>query len=101
MLGIRCPFVGDGPGDRVGRNLHRRHLTASQRATLAVTAKEQLEVEAKERQRKAGRSAGSEMPDSFSKELEKLSDPIDSTREAAEMFGVNHQYVSDAEKIRD
>ncbi len=40
----------------VSLNLHRRHLTSSQRAAAAAEALEQLKVEAKERQREGGRT---------------------------------------------
>lgn len=51
-------YDGDAPlAFVIAANLHRRHLTQSQRAVLAVDVLPQLEAEAKERQR-SGKSAG-------------------------------------------
>src|SRR5262245_28140855 len=56
----------DGQGSPVefvvSRNLHRRHLSGSQKATVAVDLLPWLEKEAKERQRAAGKAHGRGRP---------------------------------------
>lgn len=73
----------------ISENLHRRHLTQSQRAAISLDAEALFAEEAKDRQRKG---------------KEKIPYPQETGQardKAAEMFGVNERYVSDAKKIRD
>lgn len=113
----------DGKGSLVSfvlsLNLHRRHLTSGQRAMVAVDILPMLEEEAKERQVAAGGNGVS------GAEFGKLGgrgnrNPLDqkidqgglekdvcekrnpqSAKQAAEIVGSNHQYVSDAKKIAE
>ena len=78
----------------VSLNLHRRHLTSSQRAAAAAEALEQLKIEAKERQREGGKT----------KVRQKFAEAPDAgraTAQAAKMFGTNRTYVAEAAKLRD
>lgn len=87
----------------VSMNLHRRHLTSSQRAAIAVRIEEQLAIEAKERQRVSGGDRRSEDYQEKSVE-EKFPEPKKSGQardEAASLMGTNPRYVSDAKKIKN
>ena len=79
----------------VSLNLHRRHLTSSQRAASAAEALEQLKVEAKERQARGGRE----------KVVQKIGEASkhegEATHQAAKMFGTNRTYVTEAAKLKD
>lgn len=104
-LGITPKFQEwDGKGSLVAfvvsMNLHRRHLTSSQKAMVAVEILPMLEREAKERQRVHGGTAPGR-----SKTLDQKFDEVSSGRnpqaaeQAAKLTGTNRQYVSDAKKI--
>jgi len=69
----------------------RRDLTKSQRACLAVEVKPLFEEQAKKRQI---RKPADSVPQIFAEQNE-------SREQAGEQFGVNRQYVSDAEAIKD
>lgn len=89
-MGFRSGEIG--PTEWViSKNLHRRQLSKSQAAAVAVEALPMLEAEAKKRQGTRTdiqqKVAGSELGQSRDV--------------AAEMMGVNRQYVSDAKKLRD
>lgn len=69
-------------------NFHRRHLTSSQRAVVALSVLEALEAEAKERQRMG---------------KQKLAYPNEAGQareQAARLAQTNRQYVSDAKRIQ-
>ncbi len=77
----------------VSKNMQRRHLTSSQKATLAVELLPMLEKEAA--QRKGGR------PSKSKKHPQKIAEVFGEAREqAARISGTNRQYVSDAKKIK-
>jgi hypothetical protein len=77
----------------VSQNLLRRHLTATQRASLAVDDRlPKLEAEARERKAAGGRG-GIQDP-------EKVPDLGESRSVAAELFQVNERYISDAKRVR-
>jgi N6-adenosine-specific RNA methylase IME4/ParB-like chromosome segregation protein Spo0J len=88
----------DGKGSLVAfvvsLNLHRRHLSSSQKAAIAVDMLPILEQE-NERQRRLKIGAAR------SGETGKITDPSQRSREqAAEMLGTNPQYVADAKRIK-
>ena len=73
-------------------NLHRRHLTSSQRAAIAVEILPMLEAEAKERQ-------GKRTDLTSVKNLTEV--PQRATDQAARMFDTNRDYVSAAKKVHE
>lgn len=82
----------------VSMNLHRRHLTSSQRAAIAVEMLPMLEAEAEKRRRKKigeYRSTG---------ETTQLFEPShgngESAQHAAGLLDTNRQYVSDAKRLK-
>ena len=100
--------VWDGVGSLVSfvvsLNLQRRHLTSSQKATVAMDVLPMLEAEAALRRKETeGR------PSSAEKLHQLIDEVIDEPRkpvpqaleQAAQMVGTNRQYVSDAKKLRD
>ena len=79
----------------VSLNLHRRHLTSSQRAAAAAEALDQLKVEAKARQQEGGKDKVPQKIGEASKH------EGEATHQAAKMFGTNRAYVAQAAKIKD
>ena len=78
----------------VSQNVRRRHLTATQRATLAVDLLPELEAEALQRKAAGGRGG-------LNQDVEKIPHlPESRSRDrAAELVQVNERYVSDAKKV--
>ena len=93
----------DGVGSLVSfiisSNLHRRHLTSSQRAAVALEIEPMLAAEAKVRQEQHGGTAPGKKH--LGKELPKCSDDGKAAEQAAKLTGTNRQYVADAKKLRD
>lgn len=91
----------------VSLNLHRRHLTSSQRGALAVDILPMLEAEAKERKAEAGRSAAPGKPAEKDVEIIPHLSPLafdDTGRaraQAAAILNTNERYVSDAKRIAE
>lgn len=86
----------------VALNLHRRHLSASQRAAIAVEIEKRHAIEAKERQREGARKGGSVKPSDPRKVEQLVAQPSRDPQardKAAAAVGVNRQYVQDAKKI--
>lgn len=73
----------------IGLNLMRRHLTESQKATIAVEALPLYEAAARQRQ-----LAGVHLPQNFAEGRE-------AAEAAAEAAGTNKQYVKDAKRMKD
>lgn len=86
-------WVGEGSPTEwvVSQNLHRRHLTTSQRAMVAVGLTALFEAEAKERMREGGREKGSA-------NLRKA-EPVHSAAKAAEAVNVSPRIVESAVKV--
>ena len=79
-------------------NLHRRHLTESQRAVCALNVLPFLEIDAKERKKEAGKKYGrgkiaAKIPEAIN------SNGGESREQAAKLFGTSARYVSDIKKI--
>ena len=93
----------------ISQNLHRRHLTASQRAAVAVQATTMYEAErnARVRQRRgavtAGRASGAARRDR--PKVEEIVPPrsrrLQARDEVATEFGANPRYIQDAKTLRD
>ncbi len=102
-IGLKTDFEeyqGDQPLSYViSKNLHRRHLTASQRAIMATDIKPLLEVEAKKRQATSlpGVYGGKPLVESFPQAVETGK----SRDQAGDLFGVSGRYVSEAENIKE
>lgn len=79
----------------ISLNLHRRHLTSSQRATLAVDILPMLEKEAKERQLSTLKQNADVEKVPLRKE-----DKGKSRDQAATLLNTNSRYVSDAKKLK-
>lgn len=101
-LGIQPRYrEWDGKGSLVSfvvsMNLHRRHLSESQRAAIAVQMLPLLEAEAKERQREHGGTA----PGRIRTVPEKFQEVLggEAAEQAAKLFGTNARYVYDAKKL--
>jgi ParB-like chromosome segregation protein Spo0J len=75
-------------------NLKRRHLTASQRAAVAVDVEAMLAKQAKERQIRKPVNSVFQL-------FEKQNEPIHAAKQAAHMLNTNTQYVVDAKKIKE
>jgi phage N-6-adenine-methyltransferase len=78
----------------VSLNLHRRHLSASQKAMVAVEILPMLEIEAKKRQ-------GARTDLTSVNSLTDVREPQRASEIAAEIVGTNRQYVSDAKRIAE
>jgi len=80
-----------------GLNGLRRHLTSSQKATIAVEMLPILEQEAKDRQREHGKTAPGKK--SLSQKIDEVKGKA--SEQAAAITGTNRQYVSDAKTIKE
>lgn len=89
-------YQGDNPLSFViSKNLHRRHLDASQRAMIATDVKPLLEVEARKRQ-----LANLKQYADTVVEIMPQREAGKSRDKAGDLFGVSGRYVATAEKIK-
>jgi hypothetical protein len=83
-------------------NLHRRHLTASQKAAIAIEATEieEAEREAAKKRMKAGTNAGAGgRGKTLPKELGRVAHAGETDERLAEQFDTNREYVREARKL--
>lgn len=110
-LGIDPSYrTWDGKGSLVlfvmSLNLHRRHLTAGQKAAIGAEIEPLLAKEAKERQRAAGGDRRSEKARQEKTVVARVPQPImesepKAREQAAKLVGTNSRYVQDAKAVRD
>lgn len=87
-------------------NIHRRHLTSSQRAIVAAEYEPMLAAEAAERKKVAGRKGGESSGATRrgeTKDVQSIEQPSMNGRavqQAAKITGTNRQYVADAKKLK-
>ena len=88
-------YTGEDPlGFVISSNLHRRHLSSSQRACLAIECVSLFRQEAKERQIEGGKNK-------VRQNIAEAPDERKSTQKASKMFGTNRTYVGLAMKLQD
>lgn len=97
---ITCEWNGNGSliSYVMSLNLHRRHLTPSQRAGISLDLLEYEEKEAKERQKRAG-----EMHGIGQKIIANLQEPISkgtAASKVAETMGISERYIHEATSIK-
>jgi len=83
----------------VSLNLHRRHLTAGQKAMLGAEVEEALAVEVEQRRRERIAEARSE-PEMAQRVAPSQKEDREARAQAAKATGSNRQYVSDAKKLK-
>jgi len=98
----------------VSQNLHRRHLTASQKAVVALEIERMLAIEAEERRAELGRQAAILQHDvnvpkgcpnfgttlgNKDSEMQSKTAETRAARRAAELVGVSHGYISDMKRV--
>lgn len=81
----------------ISENLHRRHLTPSQRAAISLDAEALFAEEAKKRKAHGKTAPGR----TLSPILDEAIDPGRADEKAAEMFGVSRGYIAEAKRIRE
>jgi hypothetical protein len=84
----------------VAKNLHRRHLTESQRALLAARLKPLFEEEARQRQRAALKQGRESPVRSNLTEREKDANNGESAQKAAELMQVSRTSVKTADRVK-
>jgi hypothetical protein len=97
---VFSPYTGDSPLTFViSKNIHRRHLTPSQAAVIALDVMPMFESEARKRQ---SLNALTNQPQNSQKiDYLENSKTGRSTQSAAKLFNTNRQYISDAGRLRE
>jgi site-specific DNA-methyltransferase (adenine-specific) len=85
----------------VSQNLHRRHLTAGQKAAVAAEIEPMLAKEAKQRQKAHGGTAPGRKKEANTCGKVATSDPPRTRDEAAKITGAKGRYVQDAKKVKE
>jgi protein gp37 len=86
----------------VSKNIHRRHLSASQRAVAAAKALDFYTKEAKERQRESGGDRGNQYTGGKVADSPKLDEPASTgkaTEKAGKVFDVSKNTVNSAKNV--
>ena len=83
----------------ISANMHRRHLTSSQRAAIAPTILPMLEKEALERKREGGKRSGETRRGEDSKKSRHLHGRSKASAQAAKLLNTNSMYVSVAKRL--
>lgn len=83
----------------ISKNLHRRHLTAGQRAALALSFLPRLKEEAQQR-KGIGRPPEASYEETIQERREKLGEPGRASLQAGAMVGVGASSVENVEAIR-
>jgi 16S rRNA G966 N2-methylase RsmD len=94
------PYNGNNPLTFViSKNIQRRHLSSSQRAAIAIDVLPMLEAEARERQLASLKQNLDSVTQFFGERNGRHSG--EAAQQAADLFGTNRQYVSDAKKLKE
>lgn len=104
-LGVEPLFVDFDGGDPIAfvlsSNVHRRHLTASQRAAVAVEAETMFKAQAEKRQRAAGpRSAAKRIGKTVTPKREEASDGGEAIGQAAKAVGASRTTAAKAKAVK-
>jgi len=98
-VGVRQLHVTDPVAWVLSANLHRRHLTAAQRAKVGLAVEALYAAEAKERQRASGGGTGRAGGGTRTVPLNSAEPFEDSRARAAKAVGVGHDSISKAKKL--
>lgn len=103
--GVKTAFVEVNPEDpvafAVSANKHRRHLTSSQLAALAVTSMREEREKAKERKAEGGRRSGATRRGEDPKQVTDVHAEGEAREVVAKRFGTNACYVQVAERLSE
>jgi len=83
----------------ISKNRHRRHLTSSQLAAIAVQQEELMQELAEEARKHLITSTGGVEPQPLQTIVK--AEPMHTDDRAASLFGTNRQYVQDAKRLKE